>query len=120
MDDRLGGGKWCHDPDKQEFYTSVVYTTPDENVSFWCQNLLQALTDLRELPPDSDALTVSNTLMKVRETLLDEGQSVRVTSPDGISVYPYNTPFFLWGWGSFLLIGLCVGSWVWENREDIF
>ena len=31
--------------------------------------------------------------MKLRETLLDQGQSISVTSPPGISIFPYNTSY---------------------------
>ncbi len=36
-------------------------------------------------------------LMKLRETLVDQGEtSVVVTVPPGISIFPYNTLFALW------------------------
>jgi len=110
----------CGNYDSEQCYTSLLWTTPDEDVTFWRQNTAQALAELRELPRDADALTVSNTLMKVRETLLDEGQSVRVTTPSGISVYPNNAAYAWWGLGSFLLLCLCAGHWLWKDRDDIF
>ena len=47
---------------------------------------------------EMDALTISNQLMKLRETLLDdESKGVIITSPSGISIFPYNNimGFFL-------------------------
>lgn len=90
-------------------FTSVLYETPDEDVVFWRTNIQMTLEDLQAVPKDADHLTVSNTLMKVRETLLDDGgQGVRVTSPSGISIYPNNAIFCLWGWLS--VIVLCIGG----------
>ena len=89
-------------------FTSVIYETPDEDVVFWRTNIQMTLLDLQAVPPDADHLTVSNTLMKVRETLLDSGQHLSVTTPSGISLYPNNRLFFLWGWTSIIL--LCTGG----------
>lgn len=48
-------------------------------------------------------------LLKLRETILhDAGESGdRVTAPDGISVYPNNALFGLWGILSFSLMIVC-------------
>lgn len=82
----------------EEQFTSVIYQTPDEDVCFWRHNLEDTLKDLKSLPPDADALTKSNTLMKVRETLLDTDveDGVEVTAPDGIAKCPHNLWFALW------------------------
>lgn len=88
-------------------YTSILYTTPDEDIGFWRTNIEQTLSDLRDIPEDADHLTVSNTLMKVRETLLDAGESGDyVTSPSGTSLFPNNTVWAIFGWLS--LLGCCV------------
>lgn len=93
-------------------YTSVIYKTPDEDLRFWAVNLQQALTDLQELPEDADHLMVSNTLMKVRETLLDSSQSGdTVTIPSGAARYPNNA---LWGFGGLILFaGLVICGVLW-------
>ena len=85
-------------------YTSVVYRTPDEDVGFWYQNLESSLKELETVSPQASQLEKSNLLMKLRETLLDEGQSVSVTSPEGISVFPNNTAYAIW-----CLIGFVFG-----------
>ena len=85
-------------------YTSVTYRTPDEDVGFWYQNLESSLKELEMVSPQASQLEKSNLLMKLRETLLDEGQGVSVTSPEGISVFPNNTVYAIWG-----LIGLVFG-----------
>lgn len=80
-------------------YTSILYQSPDEDISFWYTNLNVSLKELRRVKPDATQLEVSNVLMKLRETLLDAGEkSVLVTVPDGISVFPHNTIYAIWGW----------------------
>ena len=88
-----------------EGYTSIVYETPDEDIGFWYQNLKAAQQELAELPPSASALERTNVLLKLRETLLDEGGKANVIVPEGLSVYPNN---LLWAvliqvalWGSF-------------------
>lgn len=90
--------------------TSVLWETPDEDVGFWYQNLKASQLELAELNSTS-ALERTNVLMKLRETLMDQGEkSSRVTSPDGISAFPDNA---LWVWLTWAaLIGLCVGTYL--------
>lgn len=72
-------------------FTSIIYRTPDEDIGFWYQNIKSARDDLRALPRDADQLMISNSLMKLRETLLDNTDSGdEVTLPRGISRYPNN------------------------------
>ena len=94
-------------------YTSVIWRTPDEDIGFWRTNIQATYDDLRTMSPEdrADNLVESNTLIKVRETLLDQGQHVRVTAPEGISVYPNNKPLF-W-WGLFSLIGFMGAGFYW-------
>lgn len=85
-------------------YTSVLYRTPDEDVSFWYQNLAASFTELKTVLDKATQLEKSNLLMKLRETLLDQGEnSQNVTAPDGISIFPNNTEYAVWGWISFVL-----------------
>lgn len=89
-------------------YTSVLWRTPDEDVGFWYQNLKSALDELKRVKPDTTPLERTNILMKLRETLLDSGKDgASITVPPGISVFPNNTPYFIWGWLSF--VAFCVG-----------
>lgn len=87
-------------------YTSIFWRTPDEDVGFWYANLKSALQELGEVLPGASQLEKSNVLIKLRETLLDEGKEISVTAPNGISVYPHNTAFLLWGFASFVFAGL--------------
>lgn len=78
-------------------YTSILYTTPDEDIEYWYQNLKKASEELSKVGPEATQLEKTNVLMKLRETLLDQGETgVSVTVPPGISKYPYNTLFGIW------------------------
>lgn len=94
-------------------YTSILWKTEDENVGFWYRNIVACQKGLKSCL-ESSQLEKTNVLMKVRESLTDEGEKGTVlTIPDGISRHPYN---WLWAiintisfiMGSFLF--LCTGS----------
>lgn len=91
-------------------YTSIIYRTPDEDIKFWHNNIVDSLKELEEISEDASPLEKSNVLMKLRETLMDHADngSEEITVPAGISVYPYNTLMCLWGSLSaiFLAIGV--------------
>jgi hypothetical protein len=75
-------------------YTSVLWRTPDEDIGFWYNNIKASYAELNSLSPDASQLERSNTLIKLRETLLDHsGGDEVVTAPDGISRYPNNAIF---------------------------
>ena len=77
-----------------EGYTSALWRTEDENIGFWYDNLKACREELSECV-DGTQLEKSNVLMKVRESLTDEGEDGTVlTIPSGISRYPNN---LLWG-----------------------
>ena len=88
-------------------YTSVLYRTPNEDIGFWYQNLKASLGELEKITPETTQLERSNVLIKLRETLLDHGQSVSVTQPSGISIYPNNVAYAWFGWLG--LIAVIVG-----------
>lgn len=89
-------------------YTSILWNTPDEDVGFWYRNLKASAEELAVVSPETSQLERTNVLMKLRETLLDNGEKgTRITVPDGISVYPHNATFALFG--SLSLLCLIVG-----------
>lgn len=100
-------------------YTSILYTTPSEDIGFWHRNVMSALEELKRIVPESTSpLERSNVLMKLRETLLDQGdKSVKVTSPDGIDVYPHNVLVCILGWITALL-ALAGGWMIWDDIEN--
>ena len=72
-------------------YTSVIYKTEDENIGFWYNNIKSCRSDLEGCIGGSQ-LEKTNTLMKLRETLTDNGESgIVLTIPEGIWKFPYNT-----------------------------
>jgi hypothetical protein len=78
-------------------YTSVLWKTPDEDIGFWYKNLIASKGELDNYKGNA-TLEKTNLLMKLRETLVDEGEKTDVTSPKGLSVFPHNK---LW---AFLII----------------
>ena len=92
-------------------YTSVIYRSPNEDVGFWYKNLKSAKEELYLVTPSTTQLEKTNILIKLRETLVDHSASgVKVTIPEGISVFPNNMSYFLWCWVS--IITFCLGGWI--------
>lgn len=86
-----------------EGYTSVLWTAPEEDVGFWYKNIKASLEELRAVKTEASQLERSNVLMKLRETLLDNGEKgTKITVPEGITIFPNNILFALWGWLSFI------------------
>jgi hypothetical protein len=91
-------------------YTSVLYKTPDEDIEFWYNNLKSSQNELLKVTENTSSLEKSNLLMKLRETLIDNGKDGEtLTVPNGLSRYPNN---LLWGllmWTSLIfLIGIFI------------
>lgn len=85
-------------------YTSVFYRTEDENVGFWYQNIKACKKELASCI-NSTPLEKTNVLMKVRESLTDQGNNGTVlTIPSGISRYPNNALY-----ATLTIISLIVG-----------
>lgn len=89
-------------------YTSVLWKTPDEDIEFWFNNLNESYIELSKVDSATSTLEKTNMLMKLRETLIDEGENGdTLTVPDGLSRYPNNLMFGILGWLSvFLLLGV--------------
>ena len=109
---------WINANDLRDGYTSVAWRTPDEDVGFWHTNLTASLQELESVNPEASQLEKTNVLMKLRETLLDQGESTIVTEPDGISVYPDNVAYAWAGWISLIvfLVG-CVFGFIVLNDD---
>ena len=89
-------------------YTSVVYRTEDENIGYWYQNIKACQKEL-ENNLEASSLEKSNVLMKVRESLTDEGEKgTELTIPPGISRYPHNLAYGLLMWFSIFLFCLAM------------
>lgn len=83
-------------------YTSVLWKTPDEDVGFWYKNLKASEKELMKVDSTTTSMEKTNLLMKLRETLLDNGEKgTNITVPDGLSVYPNN---LIWGILSWLAL----------------
>ena len=85
-------------------YTSVLWKTEDENVAFWYENIKACKSELEDCMHSSQ-LEKTNVLMKVRESLTDNGEEgTALTIPDGISRYPNNEAYCLFVWLSIVSI----------------
>lgn len=98
-------------------HTSVVYTSPDEQLSFFYENLTTSRNEVRTVLASSTATPTdrSNTLIKLRETLIDHetGGDV-VTYPAGLAVYPRNGLLILLMIVPLLLSGVLLFVMDWE------
>jgi len=89
-------------------YTSVLWKTPDEDIEFWYNNLKSSQNELLKVTENTSSLEKSNLLMKLRETLIDNGEKGdSLTIPAGLSRSPNNLFWGLLMWiGGFIIIGL--------------
>ena len=92
-------------------YTSIFWRTPDEDIGFWYQNLKASLGELHKVSKEATQLEKSNILIKLRETLVDHGQSLSVTVPQGASIFPSNMGYFWWSTAGIVIgiVGLIFG-----------
>jgi hypothetical protein len=90
---------------------SLFLQQPKNDVKFWYTNIKASYDELSSLSEDATPLEKSNMLMKLRETLVDQGESTSVTCPNGISIYPFNVAYFWWSILSllfFIIFGIMV------------
>lgn len=80
-----------------EGIVSIFFHNPRNDIGFWYENMKACYEELEGLPEDATSLERTNMLMKLRESLVDTGESTSVTVPNGISVYPNNVMYFWWG-----------------------
>jgi hypothetical protein len=81
--------------------TSLLLAKPANDVEFWYENLKASLNELKHIEATAGRVEKTNTLMKLRETLLDNDS---VTQPDLIYLYPYVRTMYCLGGMSFLII----------------
>ena len=82
----------------QPGFTSVMYDTANEDVGFWISNMKSSLEELKQIGPEATSLEKSNVLIKLRETLTDKSkEKTEISVPMGISVYPNNFGYMIWG-----------------------
>ena len=85
-------------------YTSALWKTEDDNIGFWYENLKACQAELQGCL-EGTQLEKSNVLMKVRESLTDDGEKgTRLTIPNGISRYPFNLPLGIMRLVSYLML----------------
>lgn len=82
-----------------EGYSNIFFYTPDCDIKFWYRNLEESSKNLASLPENSDHLTKSNQLMRLRDTILDGN---KVTQPPFIALSP-NQKIWFFSW----IISIC-------------
>lgn len=82
----------------------IIIKDPANDVGFWYKNMKTAYEELDNIAEDASALEKTNVLMKLKESLTDttEKNDIIATTPQGISIYPYNVLYLLWGFISFI------------------
>lgn len=101
-------------------YTSAIYNTPDEDIAFWFNNLKSSEQELDKVinSKTSSSTETSNVLMKLRETLIDNGEKGdHLTVPDGLSRFPNN---LVWGIFRILAYGVVIicGLYIYIKLEE--
>lgn len=108
--------KYLEDNNLTTGYTSVLWRTPDEDIEFWYKNLKASEAELLKVDSTTSSLEKTNILMKLRETLMDNGdKGDELTVPDGLSRYPNNG---LWGTLSWIAVITALGLIVWLSVKD--
>lgn len=98
-------------------YTSILYPEPTEDISFWYRNLKASKDELAKVK-NSSQLEKTNTLMKLRETLLDGGSEgkTKVTYPKGLHRYPNNLMWASLSW--YALFAFFAGIYFMFSKEQ--
>ena len=88
-------------------YVSIFIQQPTNDIGYWYKNMVACRDELKAIPEDATVLERSNLLMKVRESLTDNGKNgVSITCPAGLDVYPDNKPYFWVTTISFFLMSI--------------
>ncbi|MDP1814452.1 MAG: hypothetical protein Q8K92_08385 [Leadbetterella sp.] len=96
-------------------YTSILWKTADEDVGFWYENLKASEGELLKVTTTSASMEKTNLLMKLRETLLDNGEEGdKLTVPDGLSRFPNNA---FWGLLLWMASVIGIGLVIWGLAE---
>lgn len=73
----------------------IFLSQPQNDIGFWYANLKGSQAELAKVTDKTTQMERSNLLMKLRETLLDNGkEGTEVTCPSGISIHPHNALMF--------------------------
>lgn len=96
-------------------YTSILWQTPDEDIEYWYKNLKASEKELIKVDSTAASMEKTNLLMKLRETLLDNGkEGDKLTVPGGLSRYPNNG---IWGILILLSVLIIIGLIIWGSIE---
>lgn len=86
-------------------HSHLIIKNRQADVGYWYTRTKEARADLDTITEESTGLEKSNMLMKLRETLLDDGESgTKVTTPPHIPIYPHQ-----WFWSIMCILGGLAG-----------
>jgi hypothetical protein len=89
--------QYCDDHALTSGVVSIFLKQPKNDIGFWYKNISSSLNELNKLDSNATQLEKTNVLMKLRETLTDQGENgLCITAPNGITIYPHNVGFFIW------------------------
>lgn len=97
---------YCEAQDLTAGSTSLFYPTDDENVGLWYKKLKTSFVLLTLVPSHAGQLEQNAALLRLRKTLVltDETGRTSICYPQGISLYPYNLEYALWGCISLIVL----------------
>lgn len=91
--------------DKTSGNSAFIFRTPANDVGIWYGQLTGAKAIADSLIKNGTSLEKSNALMKIRETVLDQGEKgTVVTLPTKIASFPYQWPMLIWWIVTVLLV----------------
>jgi hypothetical protein len=97
---------YCEESKLTSGSTSLLYPTDDEDIAIWYMRLQSSWRALDAIQTDASQAEKNAALTKLRKTLIDVNSRDKnsLLYPDGISLYPYNKEFSLWGLLSLILL----------------
>ncbi len=77
--------KYLEDRNLTNGNTAILWDTPKRDLGFFYSNMKASLEELKNVSTDASSLEKSNILIKLRETLTEQGEkSENITAPNGI------------------------------------
>lgn len=94
--------------------SALVFHTPTQDLGIWYQQVkgahqtTQSIINRERSGQPVPQLERDNALMKIRETVLDQGESMSVTAPQNAWIYPFQWLRIILLIGAVMLVGITV------------
>ncbi len=86
---------YCEEHGKTQGHSDIFLNKPENDVGYWYERLVSARDELRTVQADASSMAATNLLMKLRETITDNGN---LTLPTAIATFPNHIAWAFWGW----------------------